>query len=127
VTRTQILEALDISTDADDAAVARNLRGLLGVEPLESSDPQLWRRFVEMIDGTLSFPGGDNGDGAQLANSVVACCIVPPGGGEEQRWGVDAWDRELGVTRAASDDILREFVGDEIAPRLARAGLYRLL
>ena len=145
----QVLEALDIPLDADDAAVARRLRRLLGAVPDESPDPPLWRRFVEMIAGTLDFPGGDDGDGAQLANSVVSCSIVAPGEPEEQRWGVEVWDRELGVTHAASDDILRrwgvevwdrelgvthaasddilrEFVGDEIAPRLARAGLYRL-
>jgi hypothetical protein len=126
VKRARIFEALDIPQNADDAEVARRLRRLLGASPAESPDPELWRRFLDMIDGTLKFPGGYDGDGAQLANSVVACSIVPPGGREEERWGIEAWDRELGVPFAESDDILREFVIDEIAPRLVSAGLYAL-
>lgn len=126
MTYARVLDALDIPRDADDAEVARCLRRMLGAASAEPSDAQLWRRFVDMIDGTLAFPGGDDGDGAQLANSVVASSIVPPGGRGEERWGVEAWDRELGVPFGESDDVLRELVIDEIAPRLARAGLYRL-
>jgi hypothetical protein len=122
----RILEALDIPRDADDAEVGRCFRRLMGLTPEASQNPALWLRLLERIDGTLRFPGGDDGDGAQLANSVVMGAVAPPGDPDEERYGVAAWDRELGVGFAESDTPMWELVGRDVAPRLARAGLYRL-
>lgn len=123
----RILDALDIPRDADDAEIGRCFRRLMRVSPEESPNPKLWARLLSMLDATLRFPGGDNGDGAQLANSVVMGAVAPPGDPDEARYGIEVWDRELGVGFTESDTPMWELVGGEIAPRLARAGLYRLL
>ena len=123
----KILRALDIPPDADVPTAARCLRTLLGLSPATSRNPYRWRHFLYEIQGTLVFPGGNRGDGAELANNVVGCSIANRGDPDEHRRGYDAWDRELGVTGCASDDVLREFVAFVIAPRLAEAELYALL
>lgn len=125
MTSAAVLDALGISRDADAIEQARRLRLLAGL-PEESSEPMLWGRLLNEIEGTLRFPGGNDGDGAQLANNVVGCAIAPPGDPDEVRCGLEAWEEELGAPRPNADEFLREFVIDEIAPRLQQAGLYRL-
>jgi hypothetical protein len=122
----RILDALGIPRDADEAEVGRCFRRLLGLTPEESPDPALWARLLREVDATLRFPGGDDGDGAQLACSVVLSSVAPPGDPEEARRGAEAWARELGASIADSDTMLWELVGREVAVRLAHAGLYRL-
>lgn len=123
----RIFDALDIPRDADVPTAARCLRRLLGVLPATSSNPDLWRHFLYEIQGTLQFPGGNRGDGAELANNVVGNAIANRGDPDEHRRGYAAWDRELGVSGCESDEVLREFVVFVIAPRLAAAELYALL
>jgi hypothetical protein len=122
----RILDALDIPRDADEAEVGRCFRRLLGLTPEESPNPQLWVRFLGEIDATLRFPGGDDGDGAELACSVVLSSVASPGDPDEARYGVEAWVCELGPAFAESDAMLWDLVGRDVALRLAHAGLYRL-
>jgi hypothetical protein len=122
----RILDALDIPRGADDAEVGRCFRRLMGLTPEESLSPELWVRLLREIDATLRCPGGDDGDGAQLANSVVMGAVAPPGDPDEERYGIEVWDRELGVGFTESDTPMWELVGGKLAPRLAHAGLYRL-
>lgn len=125
MTAPNVLDALGIPRDADATEQARCLRRLAGL-PEESSEPTLWRRFLNEIEGTLRFPGGNDGDGAELANNVVGCAIAAPGDPDEVRYGLEVWEDELGAPRPNADEFMREFVIDEVAPRLQRAGLYRL-
>jgi len=122
----RILDALDIPRDANEAEVGRCFRRLLGLTPEESPDPALWARLLRQIDATLRFPGGDDGDGAELACSVVLSSVANSGDPDEERYGVQAWVRELGPAFAESDAMLWELVGRDVALRLAHAGLYRL-
>ncbi|HEX7289839.1 MAG TPA: hypothetical protein VF250_01820 [Conexibacter sp.] len=122
----RILDALDIPHEADDAEVGRCFRRLMGLAPEESPNPELWVRLLGEIDATLRFPGGDDGDRAQLANNVVMGAVASPGDPDEQRFGIEAWDRELGVGFTESDTPMWDLVGGKVAPRLASAGLYRL-
>ncbi len=123
MTDPRVLDALDIPRDADEVEVARGFRRLLGLAP-DSADPALWTRLLERLEGTIGSPAGGNGDGAQLANSVVMSSVAPT---REGRWGYDAWARELGMSMEETDTRLWELVGGTVAERLARAGLYRLL
>ncbi|HYV14832.1 MAG TPA: hypothetical protein VE972_02300 [Conexibacter sp.] len=125
--RAAILNALGLAGDLSDAQVAEGLRSLGGMPPQGTTDASLWGRFLEGIVLARHGAGGARGDLAILADRVVSWAIVPPGLPGEQRWGAAAWDRELGLARAQSDDRLRMFVIDEIAPRLWDAGLFYVI
>jgi hypothetical protein len=123
----RILAALDLPVDGDEAEIAEGLRRLSGLSSSAAPDVSLWMRLYEGIELSRHGSTGARGDTALLANRVVEHAIVPPDEDGEERFGSDAWDRELGVDRARSDDVLRRLVAEQIAPRLERAGLYALL
>jgi hypothetical protein len=123
----RVARAVGLSDDLSDAAIARHFRTLLGLPADGTTDPLLWPRYLYGIELARTGPMGPRGDQAEFANNVVG--LAAPGFGEpdEERFGLDAWDRELGVTRAKSDEILRHLAYEEIATRLERAGLYAIL
>jgi len=123
----RILAALGLPVDGGEGEIAEGLRRLSGHASSTSADVPLWMRLYEGIELSRHGSTGARGDTALLANRVVEYAIIPPGADGEERFGSDAWDRELGVDRARSDDALRRFVAEEIAPRLERAGLYAIL
>ena len=78
MTDPRILDALDIPRDADAAEVGRCFRRMMELTPVDSPDSTLWLRFLDKIEEALTFPGGESGDGAQLANRVVMGAVAPP-------------------------------------------------
>jgi len=123
----RLAEALGIPANPSDDDVARRFRSLLRLPP-DSDDAARWVRFLEGVEVARTLrDDGPRGDRAELAHFTVGHAIVRPGEPAEDRYGIEAWDRELHVGVAEADDVLRELVIDEIAPRLARAGLYTLL
>lgn len=120
----RVARAVGLSDDLSHEAVARYFRTRVGLPPDGTTDSLLWPRYLHAIELART---GLRGDQAEFAENVVG--LAAPGWNQpdEERFGLDAWDRELGVTRAKSDDILRWLAYDEIAPRLERAGLYAIL
>jgi hypothetical protein len=123
----EILRALDLPVDATDAQIAEGLRKLAGLPPHGTTDDALWMRFVDGIELARHGAGGARADLALLANRIVEHAIVPPEDPGEERYGTRAWDRELGVPYPESDERLRKFVIDVIAPRLWDAGLFYIV
>jgi hypothetical protein len=123
----RVARAVGLSDDLSDAAIAAHFRARLGLPPTGTTDPQLWPRFLYGIELARTGPLGPRGDRAEFANNVVEWAAPGLNEPDEERFGLDAWDRELGVTDARSDDILRELAYEEIATRMERAGLYALL
>lgn len=124
---TRILVALGLPLEADEQEIADGLSRLSGREQAAAPNVQLWMRFYDGIELSRHGSTGARGDGALFANRIVEYAIVPPGEAGEEAFGLDAWERELGHPNPNADEALRMFVIDEIAPRLARAGLYALL
>jgi hypothetical protein len=120
----RIARVVGLSDDLSHEAVARYFRARVGLPPDGTTDPLLWPRYLHAIELART---GLRGDQAQFAENVVG--LAAPGFDEpdEDRFGYDAWDRELGVTDGKSDDILRQLAYDEIFMRLAGAGLYQIV
>lgn len=116
---------LGLSPDAAPQQVATHLRELAGLQPKPDSNADLWMRFLEMVDWAYRFEPNPKGDEAQIANGIASSAIVPPGRPGEDRYGTVPWDRELDVPANESDEVLRGFAYDVIAPRLYAAGLIR--
>ncbi len=124
----RVLAMLGLRSGADTSEVAGALRGLAGMSAAGTNDPALWARFVEAIVRARGDGRDDaRADLAELANRVVEHAVVAPGGPGEERYGSAAWDRELDVGPAASDEVLRALVIEEIAPRLWDAGLFHVI
>ncbi len=123
----RVLEALGLLPTAADWQIAGRLRQLSGRSREDPTDVALWLRFYDGIELAREGPRGARGDEALLANRIVEHAIVPPGLPDEDRYGLLAWDRELGAPQPNADEELRRIVFEQIAPRLARAGLYTLL
>lgn len=123
----RILAALGLPVESSDVQIAEGLRRLAGHARAESPDVGLWMRFYDGIELARHGATGARGDKALLANRIVEYAIVPPHHDGEERFGLDAWERELGHPDPNADEDLRRVVFDEIATRLERAGLYALL
>lgn len=123
----RILAALGLPLDGDERGIADGLRRMLDDKQKAGSDTMLWKRFYDGIERARHSSTGARGDGALLANRIVEYAIVPPGEPEEERFGLDAWERELDHPRPNADEALRMLVIEEIGPRLERAGLYAIL
>jgi hypothetical protein len=123
----RVARAVGLSDDLSNEAIAQHFRALVGLPPEGTTDPLLWPRYLYGIELARTGPAGPRGDQAEFANNVVEWAAPGFNQPDEVRFGYDAWDRELGVTDAKSDDILRELAYEELAPRLERAGLYALL
>jgi hypothetical protein len=120
----RVARAVGLSDDLSHGAVARYFRTQVGLSPDGTTDPLLWPRYLHAIELARTSLRGDQ---AEFAENVMGLAAPGFGQPDEERFGLDAWDRELGVTRARSDEILRWLAYDEIAPRLERAGLYAIL
>jgi hypothetical protein len=123
----RVAVAVGLAPEADEDAIARHFRSMVGRSPGDSTDPRLWARYLYSIELARTGWHGARGDQAEFANNVVGWAVVLPGDSDAERYGEAAWARELGVTPAECDPILRELAYDEIAPRLERAGLYAIL
>jgi len=123
----RVARAVGLSDDLSDEAIAQHFRTLVGLPSEGTTDPLLWPRYLYGIELARTGPGGARGDQALFANNVVEWAAPGFGEPDEDRFDYDAWDRELGVTGAKSDEILRRLAYDEIFMRLARAGLYQLV
>jgi hypothetical protein len=121
----RILAAFDLPPDATGAQIAARMRELAGLPADPDTNVALWERFIEGIElGRAASSADLRADLAELANGIVSWAIVPPGRSGEDRFGTIPWDHELGVPFPGADDVLRDFVFDEIGPRLGAAGIY---
>ncbi|HMJ01977.1 MAG TPA: hypothetical protein VK506_03495, partial [Conexibacter sp.] len=71
--------------------------------------------------------GEEKVDLALFAHGIASHAIVPPGDPAEDRFGIPAWDRELGVDDGESDELLRMLAIERLAPRLWNAGLVYII
>jgi len=122
----RILGALDLRDGAPDWAIAGRLRQLAGMSHGEPADVGLWMRLVEAIDDAVRH-GEEKVDLALFAHGIASHAIVPPGDPAEDRFGIPAWDRELGVDDGESDELLRMLAIERLAPRLWNAGLVYII
>jgi hypothetical protein len=127
MTDPRTLAALDLPPDATADRIASRMRDLAGLPAKPDTNVELWTRFLDAIEWPLTNNPDPRRDRGALANGIVSGAIVPPGRPDEDRFGTIPWDHELGVDYAGADNVLREFVIDEIAPRLDAAGLIRLI
>lgn len=124
----RVIEAIGLAPESNEDEIAHAFRTLIGLPAHGTTNAAMWVRFLEAVEHARTLrPDGPRGDRAELAHFTVGYAIVREGQPGDDRFGMEAWDRELAVGFAESDDRLRMLVLDEIAPRLARAGLYALL
>jgi len=122
----RILGALGLRAGAPDAQVAARLRQLAGLAPDGPTDVGLWMRVVQGVETAVDH-GAEKVDLALFAHGIASHAVVPPGEPEAERFGVEAWDRELGVGYAESDEALRMLAIERLAPRLWNAGLVHIV
>jgi hypothetical protein len=120
----EVARAVGLGDDLSHEAVARYFRTLVELPPDGTTDSLLWPRYLAAVELART---GLRGDRAQFAENVVGLAAPGFGQPDEERFDIGNWDRELGVTGAKSDEILRGLAYEEIATRLERAGLYALL
>lgn len=122
MTDARIFQALGLAEAATDAAIAQQLRCLAGVPSDGSIDPALWMRVIQGIESAVRY-SSERVDLALFAHGIASHAISAPGEPEEERFGVRAWDAELGVSDGESDEKLRELAIERLAPRLWNARL----
>jgi hypothetical protein len=121
----RILAAFDLPPDATGAQIAARMRELADLPADPDTNVELWEHFIEGIELGHAASGTDlRADIAELANGIVSSAIAAPGDPDEDRFGTIPWDHELGVPYPGADDVLRDFVFDEVGPRLGAAGIY---
>jgi hypothetical protein len=122
----RILAALGLRDGAPDWAIAGRLRQLAGLPPDGPVEVGLWMRAFEAVDDAVRH-GDETVDLAQFAHGIACHAIAPPGDRDEERLGVQAWDREFGVEGGESDELLRMLAIERLAPRLWNAGLVYII